>query len=787
MLVHLFAGEHKWRCSGPVVEVEKSRGSDLLQEGVWQHLLSWAISGAIGGLVAGPPCRTVSACRSEWDGGPPPVRGRDENRWGLPDIPGHLQELVVGDNVLWLRTVFLYAVAQAAADGAYSPSVETGGGCTDRNPPVPVSPPQHVQDPIALAKWAISVASSRLSQSRAEEPSGWSQDGPRLFFVWEHPRDPKEYMPGHSEPSHGWPSWWAFPEWIWFRDEYGLHEAEFDQGKLGHSRPKPTTVATSSWFLFEALHARFLDSEERRQFVADIQGRVRASATWARWAPGLTDLVLQSWKKWGAEQGLWPEVQDRQRYLAKLTQEEQLRRHQQNDHVPFRKGCPICVAAQGRQRSHWRASFTGIYALSADIAGPFKPGRCWDPTASGRDRGLGYRYFLATAFTFPLEKPVDASGEGPMDDKTGVPASSAPVQAPSEPDELSELPEWRELFGEPEDGSLDSMVRELSPALKVVERRFRSKASEPVFGPEPPLPPPATAPPAKGCRTLFLGVPLRTRRGKEVLGAIQQTVNRLQAYGFPVHRFHADRAKELRSAELVAWLRAMGIHGTWTAGESPAGNKAELAVQNLKGASRKLLEVSGLPHAFWPFAVLHASNRNWVHLAEGMGAPVLALLPFGLALHARKRLKHADKSSWSPRTVMGRYLGQAPHTPGGHLVWVEQSPAPKVLLTNTVYPVGPRSSDYVKPKRRLTFKTSPEFVLKSVTAHVILGPGSGLSSLVFPRAARFSPGGEWESGDGSTSDFWDVWDFSIAEKLDTSSTECSALQQLRGGRPQDGR
>ena len=72
-------------------------------------------------------------------------------------------------------------------------------------------------------------------------------------------------------------------------------------------------------------------------------------------------------------------------------------------------------------------------------------------------------------------------------------------------------------------------------------------------------------------------MPLRTKQGKEVLPQVQGVINRLEAAGFPVHRYHSDRAKELRSAALINWLKNQAIHPTWTAGESPAGNRAELA------------------------------------------------------------------------------------------------------------------------------------------------------------------------------------------------------------------
>ena len=58
--------------------------------------------------------------------------------------------------------------------------------------------------------------------------------------------------------------------------------------------------------------------------------------------------------------------------------------------------------------------------------------------------------------------------------------------------------------------------------------------------------------------TLFVGLPLRTKRGKEVLLAVQSVVNKLEAYGYPVHRYHSDRAKELRSAILLVWIKNKG-------------------------------------------------------------------------------------------------------------------------------------------------------------------------------------------------------------------------------------
>ena len=62
-----------------------------------------------------------------------------------------------------------------------------------------------------------------------------------------------------------------------------------------------------------------------------------------------------------------------------------------------------------------------------------------------------------------------------------------------------------------------------------------------------------------------------------------------------------------------------------------------------------LPKASPTPHELWPFAVHHASNHNWAQMSELLGMPLVHLLPFGLKVQARRRLQHADKSSWHGR------------------------------------------------------------------------------------------------------------------------------------------
>ena len=526
----------------------------------------------------------------------------------------------------------------------------------------------------------------------------------------------------------------------------------FDKACLGGSSVGSASLVTSSWFLYEALHAHRL-SDEVRQFlrgIGDLQ-RVWGHNEPKGWTTGLRKAIQGAWTRWKHECAQSTEIAQRKVLLAKLTEDEAYERHVAQDHVPYRKGCPVCISAQGRQRPHWRSSFPDMHTISVDIAGPFVAGQAFNVEASGRDRGGGYRYMLVFAYAIPNKFRTESSKDleeyepsecGQLEpDPEGLVGDSAPL------DDDEEL--FPELFSLPGRGDEDEL------ALKAVTHRVRHKRSEDVAI-EGEQPSSMISPEPKervgAHHTLFLGVPLRTKQGKEVLPQIQGVINKLEASGFPIHRYHSDRAKELRSAALIAWLKGQGIHPTWTAGESPAGNRAELAVQGLKGFMRKLLAVSGLDKIYWPLALQHASTRNWINFNEMIGIPQPVLLPFGVKVHARRRTRTGFAAQWEPRTVAGIYVGHAPNTPGGHLVLVQEEDKLKVLLTNTIYPLKGSGDKVVKPRYRLRHKRSPPFVVRVVAAREL-----DHESTCF---ARCTPGGESFSGSGGSDENFEA-DFEL--------------------------
>ena len=211
-LLHLFSGAQRWSDCGHVLHIEKEKGSDLLSNDVFGMILQAVLSGSVNGCVGGPPCNTVSACRMADDGGPRQVRSREgPERYGLYGNTPTEQATVDDASVLWFRTFVLLLLISAI-------------------------------------------------------------HGPSAFLGLEHPEDPAQWSKPCSALQRC-PSLWAFPELAYVQELIHAFRADFDQGQLGHSRKKPTSLLTTSWVVFEELTAR------------------RCAATWKPLSLSTTDLL----------------------------------------------------------------------------------------------------------------------------------------------------------------------------------------------------------------------------------------------------------------------------------------------------------------------------------------------------------------------------------------------------------------------------------------------------------------------------------------------------------------
>ena len=119
VVVHVFSGQDDgfWKSlesqEVAVLAIDLLHGGNLHDPDLSGYLEDLAISGKIGLWLSGPPCRSVSASRHRQDGGPTPVRGRLEERFGLAGLSNYEEMLVNGDTVLWLKNLWwMWLVAQ---------------------------------------------------------------------------------------------------------------------------------------------------------------------------------------------------------------------------------------------------------------------------------------------------------------------------------------------------------------------------------------------------------------------------------------------------------------------------------------------------------------------------------------------------------------------------------------------------------------------------------------------------------------------------------------------------
>eukprot|EP00435_Cladocopium_sp_Y103_P047340 s1132_g13.t2 len=241
IVLHLYSGpDHKFwekQCSSNSTEVLcvdicGPTKANMHDRNIFGYILSLCASGRVRTILAGPPCRTVSALRYQQDGGPPVLR-TDDFPYGLPDLAASDADLVLGDVVLWYRMLALYIVAEDVR--------------------APCDPPTQL--------------------------------------VVEQPEDPARYRSAAEVEQHQFFSNFRTKEWKDFAMKYGIHLFHCDQFPMGHPKRKPTTLATSVvdlWQLDGIRGGPPNEAEAAAQFKAmSIEERCNVSKSWASWAPGL--------------------------------------------------------------------------------------------------------------------------------------------------------------------------------------------------------------------------------------------------------------------------------------------------------------------------------------------------------------------------------------------------------------------------------------------------------------------------------------------------------------------
>ncbi|CAE7467813.1 RE1 [Symbiodinium necroappetens] len=402
--------------------------------------------------------------------------------------------------------------------------------------------------------------------------------------------------------------------------------------------------------------------------------------TWSpsSWTTTFKDQICDALQAWYKE----PDLPRLVRMLAKfegnydemsLADLKKWALHVRNGHVPFHPRCQTCVSTRATGRRHQRVRSPSSYVLSLDISGPY---RVKGETGTRKD----FRYVLVGAFMIPkIYKDLkEGDGEkrneeGARDEANGTSMKEdfeCSEYEPSEPgsvlkegvvtdeverDEveggIGDFGDYEDLFEEAKvsyDYVKDPLPEE---ELDKTNKEFWDVYKE--VGDPPQM------------QVLQYAIPLVTRRSSEVNAAIRTMILKIKAEGFPVVRCHSDRARELTSDSLRAWLVERDILPTTGEGQAPQQNgRAEAVVKGLKGR-----HASGLPRQLWPMAMTYAAFAQ----RETAFNRQKSLLPFGTPTHIRTKVYGAGgKHDLELRWAKGRYVGPAQDIPRGSVVRLDE-------------------------------------------------------------------------------------------------------------------
>ena len=532
---------------------------DLNNPHTASYLLRLAGLGKLRGVMSGLPCRTRSVLRNRAPG-PPVIRGRfGESCWGLQGVDLSDQDKLFEDDCLLMRTLLLKVVAA------------TG---------------------LKLA----------------------CPDSPPLLSLLENPRDPVSFL--GSEAEH-LPSLWITPEWLTVQEFLGLQQYHLNQGPLGHTKVKPTTVAAHG--LYWPVWAR--DITDKTCYPSCAVGS-DDSKTWAAWAPGLKAAVREAIDNLGDVWHRYKVDPEALKALAPRKVRTSFADHVANGHVPFRADCRHCLEGRLRARPHRRQPAADSFVLSLDLMGPHK---------SGRDEILDeVRYVLVAVYTFP--------------ETLGVGGSAAPDEPARGPPLDVDEQEW-----------------EIPENLDPVEPD--------IVEPQPDLSEELELPTVPMVELVWVE-PLARKTESETLRAVKRVTAAITLLGLPVIRVHTDGGREFCNKGFRAFCDDKGFVKSCTGGDDFKSNgRVENMIGVLKGRARTLLRAGGNEWQDWPFAIRHCAAQHRTFNFNRLGWKTDGLRPFNAVVHAQERSWRMGE--WGQRAAPARILAPAKEVERAYVVRTE--------------------------------------------------------------------------------------------------------------------
>ena len=415
--------------------------------------------------------------------------------------------------------------------------------------------------------------------------------------------------------------------------------------------------------------------------------------------------------------------------LSTMTKDELARwtLHVKNGHLPYNKRCKTCVAARATGYQHRRIEAPSCHVMSVDICGPFRE-KGHTPEAMDQKYMLVASYVMlmlsgvecdpgdeiinepegGIGDVFPPGDPKHSASDGVL--PAGDPKHSAsdgvlpagdlehsasdgvlPAGDPEHSASDGVLP-----AGDPEHSASDGVLPAGDPEHPVLDGASPAGVHlgevafpdlEGVFDEEeePPSMPIGDEEQAEWDRlnkeynelvaevgdvinyqVLRFAVPLRSRRAAEVNLKVRQLYLQIRAEGFPVWRFHSDRARELCNSRLRTWLAERGVIVTTGEAQSPQQNgRAESTVRFVKTEAKCLLTAARLGKENWPMAMRYATYRQRLKaLGKEEDLPQV-----GCPVHVRTKIYgKAERYDMDVRWREGIYLGPSDDVSHGHVV-----------------------------------------------------------------------------------------------------------------------
>ena len=630
ILVHLFSGVQSWKLGkGQVVlEVEESRGLDLLNDELFSFLVKLVLEGKVRGIIAGPPCTTFSRVRFR-SPGPRVLRARyGSSRFGLPGLTSIEKAQLERDNLLILRMLYLIHVAQEVTNQGCFVAIE------------------HPRDPSLLDG---SVRDAGL-------PSLWEWPEMTSLNLLSAQVDQGRLGHDHVKPTTVYTNSWSLYE--------GLHNVVV--------APKDRWTVDDSG-------------------LASLTQRIRKTRQASAWAEGMVEQIQTAWRTWISEweSGLSMGVQRLTQLanalesegqevtslravrdslqkrveasLSKLSSDElAFKRHVECGHTPWRRDCRTCVHAAAYRSPCKRKKHAHMFTLCMDLAGPFKVGTDYSGAA---------KYAVVGVYTYPklwkggepvssveplaspdplgaVGVPGEPSLEPPVPESLVAAAVLPPVDHPIPEDFTLEDPGPHEEESVPPDPKSMDYIHQSEKKWRDITRASLQPMESLHFP---------------------MAIPVFHKSKRSVLRATQQMMVALKQRGFPVHRLHTDRGREFVNSDMRSYLLARDICHTTTPADLPASNGlAERMIGILKTQTRALLYGAGLAERFWPLALRWASIGRFEGSLSYLGVKPRKMIPFGSKVVVQVR--SWKRKSWLPKGVDATVLCPSPDVSKGWVV-----------------------------------------------------------------------------------------------------------------------